>query len=100
MDTSFGDRVRVRETPDSSEHGLVGMVGDVMGFTTPSVTGITVIGQNEDYAINVRFSGDENDYWFGRDVLEFVDHSPGTKITIGAKSFVRSADGSWQELRR
>ncbi len=71
-----------------------------MGFTTPSKTGVTVIGQNDDYAINVRFVGDENDYWFGRDVLEFVDHSPGMQITIGTKSFVRSADGSWQELKK
>ncbi len=51
MDISFGDRVRVRETPDSSEKGLAGMVGDVMGFTTPSKTGVTVIGQNDDYAM-------------------------------------------------
>ncbi|MEO8752620.1 MAG: hypothetical protein ABI624_08075 [Casimicrobiaceae bacterium] len=52
--SSFGDRVRVKESPETIAAGIAGMEGDVRGFTTPSITGITVIGgAPDDQAINV-----------------------------------------------
>ena len=51
---SFGDHVRVRSTPLTEERGLAGLDGNVHGETTPSVTGVEVIGElKSDYAINV-----------------------------------------------
>lgn len=41
---SFGDRVRVRQTPATRAAGVAGLVGEVYGETTPSVTGIKVTG--------------------------------------------------------
>jgi hypothetical protein len=93
---AFGDRVRVRDTPEASAAGVAKLEGDVYGFTTPSVTSVSVIGsKNGDYALNVSFEEKKETYWFSEDQLEFVSHSAGTKITIGEKEFVRSESGEW-----
>jgi hypothetical protein len=42
---TFGDNVRLRSTPETEALGLAGQVGQVYGETTPSVTGVTVVGQ-------------------------------------------------------
>jgi hypothetical protein len=97
---SFGDNVRVRSTPITEEHGLAGLSGDVHGETTPSVTGIEVIGQPKtDYAINVFFESRKKSYWFASDLLEFVDHAAGAEITLKGvpKRWGRSASGEWIE---
>ena len=97
---SFGDNVRVRSAPITEERGLAGLSGDVRGETTPSVTGVEVIGQPKtDYAVNVFFESQEKAYWFASDLLEFVDHAPGTEITLKGvpKKWVRSESGEWIE---
>ncbi len=99
MAISFGDRVRVREAPETTAVGVAGLVGEVMGETTPSATGVTVIGQSGDFAINVVFEGNQNTYWFAEELLELVDHSPGMEIAIGDKRWVRSENGDWQEFK-
>ena len=98
---SFGDRVRVRSTEITVERGIAGLVGQVYGQTTPSVTGVEVIGETKsDHAINVDFEGLGAEYWFAPELLEFVDHAPGTTIDIGGKKRVRTADGNWSEELR
>jgi hypothetical protein len=98
---SFGDRVRVRETPATGATGLAGLVGDVYGETTPSVTGVKIIGDlTENYAVNVHFEGREGEFWFNPDDLEFVDHAPGTAVTLKGvdKTWVRTESGEWEEV--
>jgi hypothetical protein len=97
---SFGDRVRVRITPEATAAGLAGLEGDVYGFTTPSVTSVMVIGAHgEDYALNVSFGEKKETFWFAEDQLEFISHSPGTEIRVGGvqKKWVRAESGEWIE---
>jgi hypothetical protein len=98
MAISFGDNVRVVSTPLTASLGLAGLTGAVYGQTTPSVTGVEVIGgAATDYAINVQLKGRAESLWFAPELLEFVDHAPGTEIVIGNKRLVRSASGEWIE---
>ena len=97
---SFGDHVRVRVTPHSERAGVAGLVGQVYGETTPSVTSVEVIGDlSSDFAINVYFEERRTALWFAPDLLECVDHAPGTEVTLKgvAKRWVRSANGEWVE---
>ena len=97
---TFGDTVRVRSTDVTTDAGLAGLLGTVHGETTPSVTGVEVIGELDgDYAINVFFEGKEADAWFAPELLEFVDHGAGAEIQFeGADTkWIRSEDGEWIE---
>ncbi len=94
----FGDHVRVRDTQATREFGLAGLSGQVFGETTPSVSDVRVIGiPAGDYAINVQFDGRNENYWFAADLLDLVDHAPGTEIRIGGRHLVRESDGGWRE---
>lgn len=98
---SFGDRARVRPTPATQAAGVAGLVGDVYGETTPSVTGITVIGPwKDDYAVNVHFDERQGEFWFHPDDLEFVDHAPGTAFTLPSvdRTWRRTESGEWEEI--
>jgi hypothetical protein len=97
---SFGDNVRVRATPLTHELELADMVGQVYGETTPSVTNVKVIGEiQEDYAINVFFDDQKESFWFAPELLELIDHAPGTEIRLDGvpKKWVRTASGEWAE---
>jgi hypothetical protein len=97
---TFGDNARILETPATSGRGLAGRVGTVHGQTTPSITGLDVIGTpTEDYAVNVFFDDLGEGFWFADNVVEFVDHSPGSEITFNGvkKKWVRNTDGEWVE---
>ena len=94
------DNVRIRATPETQRLGLAGLVGNVAGFTTPSVTGVEVIGTvTDDFALNVLFEERNEAFWFAPDLLEFIDHAPGTEIRLDdiPKKWVRSASGEWEE---
>lgn len=98
---SFGDNVRVRVVAATEAAGIAGLVGQVRGETTPSVTQVDVIGELEaDFALNVHFEERGDSHWLAPDLLELVDHAPGTEIRLKGvpKRWVREADGSWQEL--
>ncbi|OAI51275.1 hypothetical protein AYO44_05080 [Planctomycetaceae bacterium SCGC AG-212-F19] len=96
MAISFGDNVRVASTALTVSLGLAGLTGQVYGETTPSVTGIEVIGgATANYAINVQLDGRDESLWFAPQLLEFVDHAPGTEIVIGNKRLVRTPSGEW-----
>ena len=98
MAITFGDNVRVVSTPLTVSLGLAGLTGQVYGETTPSVTRVEVVGgAAADYAINVQLNGREETVWFAPELLEFVDHAPGTEIVIGNKRMVRTASGEWVE---
>jgi hypothetical protein len=97
---SFGDRVRIRSSTETESKGVAGLTGQVYGQTTPSVSGVEVIGETtSDYAINVFFEGRDESFWFAASLVEFIDHAPGTEITLDGvpKKWVRTETGDWQE---
>ena len=80
---SFGDNVRVLSAPATVERGLAGLVGQVYGQTTPSLTKVEVVGETkEDYAVNVYFKEKDEAVWLSEQLLELVDHAPGTEIQL------------------
>jgi hypothetical protein len=95
----FGDNVRIGMAPATESLGVAGLTGQVYGETTPSVTGVEVVGElREDYAINVFLKDRNESFWFARERVEFVDHAPGTVIQIGDKELARTETGGWQEV--
>lgn len=55
-----------------------------------------VIGElHSDYAVNVNFEGDKAAYWFADELVEFIDHAPGTEVDIGSERFTRTERGDW-----
>jgi hypothetical protein len=100
---SFGDHVRIRRHPDTEAAGLAGQMGEVRGVTTPSISGVTVIGPCEsDYAFNVYVELVNQEGWFSPELVEIVDHGPGTTITLDGvpKTWTRTSDGDWAESPR
>ena len=97
---AIGDNVRIRPSVETESKSVAGLIGQVYGQTTPSVTGVEVIGElTSDYAINVFFEDRQESFWFSPTLVEFLDHAPGTEITIQgvAKKWVRTESGEWQE---
>lgn len=75
----FGDNVRVKRTPETIAKGLADLAGQVYGETTPSVTNVEVVGDlQDDHALNVFFEEKNEAIWFSPELLEFIDHGPGT----------------------
>jgi hypothetical protein len=100
---TFGDNVRVQDTPVTKAAGIAGRVGNVHGFTTPSVTGVEILGElKEDYAIHVFFEDLSRGYWLDPGLVEFIHHGPGAAIRLEGvpKQWTRSADGEWHESGR
>jgi hypothetical protein len=95
--SNFGDRVRIRSSPETEAVGVAGLEGDVYGFTTPSSTGVTVVGgAPDDYALNVSIEG-HGALWFRPDLVEIIHHNAGLEIRVGNVTAVRRPDGSWSE---
>jgi hypothetical protein len=99
---SFGDHVRIRVSEATTAAGIAGLEGSVSGFTTPSVTGVEVIGKtDEDYALAVMVEARSDEtFWLPEELVEFLDHAPGTEIWVtGARTKeVRNPDGSWRQV--
>ena len=96
---SFGDRVRIRFTEATETLGIAGQMGIVNGRTTPSVTGVEVIGKStKDLAIAVTLEVQTKQLWFAEEVLEFVDHGPGTTIETHCRTLIRDEHGHWREV--
>ncbi len=97
----FGDNLRIRSTPQTESAGYAGLTGQVLGFTQPSILGETVVGElMEDFALNVYFEDRGEGAWFAPDLLEFVDHAPGSEFRVdgAAKAWIRTASGNWVEV--
>jgi hypothetical protein len=98
---SYGDNVRVLHTTETERLGIAELIGNVYGETTPSETKVEVIGKLEfDYAVHVYFESLNLSYWFAPQMLEFVNHAPGTEIHVHGSPFksVRQSDGTWKDL--
>ena len=97
---TLGDNVRIRSSSETESRDLAGLTGQVYGQTTPSVTSVEVIGElTSDYAINVFFADRNESFWFEPTLVEFIDHGPGTEVTIKgvAKKWIRTEAGEWLE---
>lgn len=91
-----GDEVRIVSTPVTNARGYAGRIGVCWGFTTPSYSGVDVVGEAQsDRALNVRFDDVNEAAWFAYELVEFVSYAEGTVMRIGDKTFRRNADGSW-----
>src|SRR5215813_12577642 len=91
---SFGDNARIRSTTLTEKLGFADLRGNVHGQTTPSVTGVEVVGQPQsDYAIYVFFEDRKEGFWFAPDLVVLIDQAPGTEITLQGvpKKWIRSA---------
>jgi hypothetical protein len=100
---SFGDNVRIVPTPVTEEAGVAGLIGNVFGETKPSVSGVSVIGTvTDDFALNVFFEQRKEALWFSRDLVELLDHAPGSTIRLDGveKQWVREESGAWREVDR
>jgi len=100
MSAGFGDNVRIVDCPETQAKGIAGLVGSVYGETTPSVTGVDVIGNAAgDFALNVYIEGIEDEIWVAPDLVEFLDHGAGQTITLDGvdKEWVRADSGEWVE---
>jgi hypothetical protein len=98
---SFGDNVRVAITPDTERAGIAGLKGQIYGETTPSVTGVDVVGVvSSDFAFNVYFEDLGTDFWIAPELLELLDHAPGTEIHISGAPYksIRQPDGTWRQV--
>ena len=97
----YGDNVRIRRTPETERLGIAESIGNVYGESTPSETSVKVIGElKSDYALNVYFDSLKKSYWFAPEILEFVDHAPGTEVHVHGSPFksVHQRDGSWKDV--
>jgi hypothetical protein len=97
----YGDNVRIRRSPETERLGIAETIGNVYDETTPSDTKVEVIGQlRSDYALNVYFDSLKKSYWFAPEMLEFVNHAPGTEVHVHGAAFksVRQRDGTWKEV--
>lgn len=90
--------MRIQDTELTRQLGYACKIGQVYGVTNPTVTHVEVIGDSSpDHAFNVCIDEVSNDLWFAPELIEFVDHAPGTNIKIGDQELVRKSDGSWED---
>jgi len=97
---SFGDKVRILVTEETEAAGIAGLCGQVYGETTPSLMDVEVIGRpTSDFALNVYLTERGEAYWLAPELIEFVDHAPGTEISLEGvpKKWIREESGEWRE---
>lgn len=91
MTISFGDNVKILSCNKTDELGLTGKVGEVLGETTPSSTGVTYIGDDkDDYVINVAFEELNTEYWIVPDLLELVPGNDEKKKTANTSTVINN----------
>jgi hypothetical protein len=96
---NLGSRARICTHPVTDKLDLAGRVGVIHGWTTPSSTGVKVVGEPiEDFAIAVYFEELCEEYWFDEGLLEILDNGAGTFISIGDSEleYVLTESGEWE----
>ena len=100
MFDSFGNKVRIKDSPLTEEKRVAGKIGEVYGQTTPSMMDIEVIGTpKKDVAVNVYFDDLNTSFWFDPDLLEAIDNGEGAVITLEGvnKKWTKGQNGQWIE---
>ena len=73
---------RVRSAPETEALGLAGLIGVYVGYTRPSSSGISVVGEApDDYALAVQFDDPDEVFWFRPELLESVN-ADGTPFVV------------------
>ena len=100
MFNSFGNKVKIKNTPETEMIGLAGKIGEIYGHTTPTVTGVEVIGQTDkDFALNVYFEDKKEAFWFDENLIEELDKGEGSEFTLDGinKKWRKDSTGNWIE---
>ncbi|MFT4913938.1 MAG: hypothetical protein ACI9YM_002549 [Brevundimonas sp.] len=91
------DEVRIASTSETEKSGHADAVGQLFGITTPSSTGVEVIGGVEaNVAYNVDFDDRHETAWFAPGLVSFVAR-PEVTLSIAGKTFTRPQDGDWRD---
>ena len=98
---SFGDTVRIKATSLTRSQGFAGLLGEVVGHTVPSSSGVTGVISDKpiDYAIGVFIEARKETNFFDEELLEFVTHVTVKEIRINGSllKLVRDESGEWKE---
>ena len=100
MFDSFGNKVKIKDSPQTREKGLAGKTGDVYGHTTPSMMDFEIVGTpKDDFAVNVYFDDLKTSFWFDADLLETIDDGQSSVITLDGvnKKWTKGQNGQWIE---
>ena len=100
MFDTFGNKVKIKSSPETETRGLAGKTGEIYGHTTPTVTGVDVIGQtNKDFALNVYFEDIKESFWFDENLIEQIDNGIRTVIKLDGvnKKWTKDTNGDWIE---
>ena len=100
MFDTFGNKVRIKRTPETEEKGLANKEGEIYGHTTPSMMDFEIIRTlKEDFAINVHFDDLDQSFWFTEDLIEQLDNGQGTEITLDGidKKWTKDKNDEWVE---
>jgi len=100
MFSTFGNKVMIKNSPQTVEKGLAGKIGVIFGETTPSMINFEIIGTpKEDYAISVHFDDLGESFWFDAELLEQIDAGEGTVMTLDGipKKWTKGKKGEWIE---
>jgi hypothetical protein len=95
---SLGSRAKILPHAATDRLGLTGREGIIHGWTTPSSTGVEVVGEpTEDYAVAVFFEELDEEYWFDEGIVEIIDNGAGTVISLDGSSleYVLDESGEW-----
>lgn len=93
----FGDRVRIRATPETVSLGVAECIGIVYGQSIPSASGVgPVVGDHgEDYALNIDFQDGSDGLRYAPGLVDFVDFAAGTELMVGSQRYIRTSTGEW-----
>lgn len=69
--SAYPETVRIKSTDDTRRLGIAGREGKILGFTTPSVTGVTVIGPlTNDFAWGVSVDDGQPAVWLADELVD------------------------------
>ena len=100
MFNSFGNTVKIKITPDTTSKGFADKTGEIYGHTTPSATGVEVIGKTEkDFALNIYFDDIKESFWFDEGLVVHLDNGEGTEMTLDGvdKKWTKDSASNWIE---
>ena len=100
MFDTFGNKVKIKSTPETEEKDLANKTGKVYGQTIPSMMDIDVIGNlKEDFAINVHFEELGQSFWFAEELIEHIDNGQDAEISLDGidKKWTKGENREWIE---
>lgn len=95
----FGDNVRIKETPGTLTEAIAGLDGVIYGFTTPSLSGVSPVGElADDFAWNVHIDALQKGFWLDPGDIELVSRPEVMEFSVAGKTIrVTQKDGVYKE---